>query len=48
MIVFFVVMSSPSINGHILTFLDGVAGRFGVPPGLTVLGNHLMRFWSNN
>lgn len=47
MIVFFIVMSSPSVNGHIVAFLDGVAGRFDVPPILTILGNHLMRFWSN-
>lgn len=48
MIVFFVVVSSPALGGHIRSFLDSVEQAFGVPGGLAAWGYHLMRFWSRN
>ena len=48
MIVFFIVMSSPSIGGHIHSLLESVEQAFGVPRGLAAWGYHLMRFWSKN
>lgn len=48
MIVFFIVLSSPSIGGHIRSLLDSVEQAFGVPAGLASWGYHLMQFWSRN
>jgi Zn-dependent protease len=46
MILFFVVVSSPAISGHLSQLLDSVERSFGVPGGLAGWGDHLMRFWS--
>lgn len=46
MIVFFVVMSSPSISGRISNLLGRLEGLFSVPYGLASWGYQLMRFWS--
>jgi Zn-dependent protease len=48
MIVFFIVLSSPAIGGHIRSLLDSAQQAFGVPTGLAAWGYHLMQFWSRN
>jgi Zn-dependent protease len=45
LIVFFIVFSSPSVGGHISSFLESIEGRFNVPPDLAGYGYYLFKFW---
>lgn len=47
LIIFFVVFSSPTVGGHLRSFLDSVEGRFHVPTGLPEYGYYLMKFWQS-
>lgn len=46
MILFFLVMSSPTVSGHISSLLETIQTGLGVPGGFAGWGSHLMRFWS--
>lgn len=48
MLLFFVVMSSPSISGHLTSLLQSIQHACGVPGGLAGWGYQLMRFWSKS
>lgn len=45
MILFFVLMSSSSLSGHVSSLLESIQTGLGVPSGLAGWGYHLMRFW---
>ena len=47
LIIFFVVFSSPTIGGHLRSFLESIEGRFQVPSGTADNGYYFFRFWDS-
>jgi len=46
MLLLFVVVWNPAVNGWFFRAVDAIAGAMGVPPLLYGIGWHLFRFWS--